>query len=119
MSRQDSNIKDADTFGDDVVESLKDFIALRKRGEPITVRTVKLDLEPAAYSPEQIRQLRVGLGVSQAVFAKLLAVSTKLVQHWEHGERLPQPIARRLLDEVRENPGRWKAKLESKGQLVG
>ena len=85
----------------------------REKGQTLTVRTVRLDMEPAEYSAQDIKRLRAGLGVSQAVFARLLAVSAKLVQHWEHGERDPQPIARRLLDEIRSDPERWMAKLGS------
>lgn len=113
------NTRVPSSFGQDVLASLRDFVSHVERGEPITVRTVRLELEPTDYSPEDIKELRQQLGVSQAVFAKLLAVSAKLVQHWEHGERLPQPIARRLLDEIRSDPKRWKAKLRAGMQSAG
>ena len=106
-------INEAPTFGEDVVASLRDFVGRREKGETLTVRTVRLDLAPAEYSPEDIKRLRAQLGMSQAIFARLLAVSAKLVQHWEHGERNPQPIARRLLDEIRSDPEHWIAKLKS------
>jgi putative transcriptional regulator len=118
MAKNKKRIAEAPTFADDVVASLRDFVRRREKGETLTIRTVKLDLEPAEYSPADIQQLRALLGMSQAVFAKLLAVSAKLVQHWEHGQRSPQPIARRLLDEVRADPERWKAKLNPEQHLA-
>ena len=35
--------------------------------------------------------------MSQAVFARVLAVSAKTVQSWEQGTRVPSPSARRLI----------------------
>ena len=105
-------INKAWTFGEDVVVSVRDFVGRREKGETLTVRTVGLVLAPTEYSPADIKRLRAQLGMSQAIFARLLAVSAKLVQHWEHGERNPQPIARRLLDEIRSDPEHWIKKLK-------
>jgi putative transcriptional regulator len=71
--------------------------------EQLTVRTVEIN-DPGTYTARQIRVLRNKVGVSQAVFAKMLGVSTVLVQHWEQGLAVPRPIARRLLDEVSRDP---------------
>jgi DNA-binding transcriptional regulator YiaG len=49
------------------------------------------------------------MGVSQAVFARLLGVSVVLVKSWEAGTREPSPLARRLLDTIRANPPAWLA----------
>ncbi|HTW93653.1 MAG TPA: hypothetical protein VMD30_02590 [Tepidisphaeraceae bacterium] len=78
-----------------------------------TVRTIELPREPSEYAPRQVRALRHSLHVSQALFASLLGVSTVLVQAWEQGKRKPNPMARRLLDEVRTNPNHWLAMLRS------
>lgn len=99
------------TFGQAVIDSLKDFVAKAERGEPITVRTVRLNLQPHNYRARDVRLTREKLGVSQAVFAQLLAVSVDLVQAWEQGVRKPQPIACRLLDEVNSDPKRWLKRL--------
>lgn len=106
-----TSTKESTSFGEDVLASLKDFTERVAKGETITVRTVRLDLEPAKFTAQDVKRLRRALGVSQAVFAKLLAVSAKLVQHWESGEREPSPLARRLMDEVREDPNRWIGKI--------
>src|SRR4051794_37656240 len=67
--------------------------------ELFTVKTVEVP-DPGGYRPRQIRELRELLGVSQAVFARLLGVSLVLVKSWERGVREPSPLARRLLDTI-------------------
>ena len=42
--------------------------------------------------------------MSQAVFARVLNVSTKTVQSWEQGERKPSRAALRMLQLFREHP---------------
>jgi DNA-binding transcriptional regulator YiaG len=68
-----------------------------------TVRTIEV-IEPSVYSARGIRAVRKSLNVSQALFAQLLGVSPALVRAWELGTRQPAPIARRLLDRVKETP---------------
>ena len=106
-------IKPETSFGDDVLHGLRDFFAAVKRGEPITQRTVKLDLAPARYKPADVKRLRESLGVSQAIFGQLLAVSTELVQKWERGTRVPQPVHRRILDDLSLDPKRWLQRLSA------
>jgi putative transcriptional regulator len=71
-----------------------------------TVRTVEIP-DPNTYRARQIRDLRVSLGVSQALFAHLLGVSVVLVKSWERGTRDPSLMARRLLDTIKADPSRW------------
>ena len=42
--------------------------------------------------------------MSQAVFARMLNVSTKTVQSWEQGQRSPSQAALRLIQVFRQNP---------------
>jgi len=53
-------------------------------------------------SPKQIAALRRRAGVSQAVFASYLNVTTGLVSKWERGEKQPQGPSLKLLALVRE-----------------
>ncbi|HSZ54767.1 MAG TPA: helix-turn-helix domain-containing protein [Tepidisphaeraceae bacterium] len=76
----------------------------------LTMRTVEIP-EPSRYTPKQVKALRQRLGVSQAVFAELLAVSAQLVAHWEYGIRKPAPLACRLLDKIEENPSAYLSSL--------
>ena len=53
------------------------------------LRTTVLPPQPAPVSAAQVRRLRKRLKASQAVFARYLNVSTKLVQAWEADRRQP------------------------------
>ena len=104
------------SIGEEIIEGLKSFRDTLRRGEPVekkfTVRTVELDLEPREYGPDDVRAVREQLSVSQALFARMLAVSVETVQGWEQGLRKPQPIARRLLDMIKADVESWRRILE-------
>jgi putative transcriptional regulator len=53
-----------------------------------------------AMSPEKIIEVRTKAGVSQAVFAKYLTVTTGTVSKWESGKKHPSGPALKLLDLV-------------------
>jgi DNA-binding transcriptional regulator YiaG len=105
MKREKASHKSS--FGKAVIDSLKEFIVAAERGEPITARTVKLDLEERTYNRQEIKNIRGKLGVSQAVFAQLLSISVKTIQAWESGASSAPPLACRLLDEVDSDPMGW------------
>lgn len=63
--------------------------------------------DPKEYDAGAVKATRQRLGVSQAVFARLLGTSVKLVQAWEIGGRQPSAMARRLMDEFNRDPRRW------------
>ncbi len=65
-------------------------------------------IQPSTYTPAAVRALRQRVGVSQAFFSHLVGVSVELIESWEQGLRQPRPIARRLLDEIARDPGRWR-----------
>ncbi len=48
-------------------------------------------------TPDEIRALREREGVSQAVFARYLNVTTGLISQWERGEKHPQGASLKLL----------------------
>lgn len=56
------------------------------------------------YSKADIGRIRDELGVSQAVFARALNVSTGSVRSWEQGTRVPDGAAARLLQIAHEHP---------------
>src|SRR5688572_20554054 len=94
-------------FGKAVIASLKEFLSAAERGEPMTTRTVKVNLEPNEYRAQDVKRIRQRMKVSQAMFARLMAVSVKLVQGWEAGTHKPTGPASRLLDEIRIDPQQW------------
>lgn len=108
------------SLGDELVrglsglrDALRDGADLRQR---FTARTVTLDLEPGPFSSRDIRALRARLGVSQAVFARLIGVSAKTLQSWEQGNP-PPAIARRLFEVIVGNPRPWERMLQGASPL--
>ena len=100
--------------GGKIIAGLKEIVEALESGEPLekrlTVRHVTVP-EPGEYTARQIKALRARLGVSQRLFAHLMGVSAILEQAWEQGRRVPSNTARRLLDEIERDPGRWSAML--------
>ena len=87
----------------DLADTLDSGIPLEKK---YTVRHVRI-AEPGDYAATDVRRLRRKLGLSQPVFARLLGASSVLIQKWEAGERHPDGMARRLLDDIKRDPKRW------------
>jgi len=54
--------------------------------------------------PKEIRTLREGLNLSQAVFGRVLNVPQVTVVKWERGERKPSGAALRLLEIAERSP---------------
>ena len=67
------------------------------RGEP-SLKTTTLPLPPPPAGKARVTALRKKLTMSQSVFAATLNVSTKLVQSWEQGVRMPDRGELRLID---------------------
>ena len=100
--------------GPRLIESLTELRDALASGRPLderfTVRTARLPEQPSRYTWQDIKKLREEqMRVSQAVFARLLGVSAPLVRAWESKaqRRVPPPMARRLLDQIRQNPQGW------------
>ncbi len=68
------------------------------------LRTTELPSPPRPVDGGAVRKLRNRLKMSQAVFARYLNVSTKLVQAWESGRRTPDGPALLLVRLVERNP---------------
>ncbi len=56
--------------------------------------------ETHELSAPKIKRIRISSGVSQAVFAKVLNVSSAAIKQWERGERKPSGAALKLLNLV-------------------
>lgn len=99
--------------GKEIMAALAEVRAAILSGDPhrgMTVREVEIP-DPGDYNGKSVRALRNKLGVSVAVFGRLVGVSAKLVEHWEQGRRQPAPIARRLLDRINRDPAGYVADL--------
>lgn len=74
------------------------------KGE-LTLKTVQVPEAPPEIDAPTLVALREAAQMSQAVFAKVLYVSSKTVQSWEQGVRVPSMAARRLIHIFTEQPG--------------
>ena len=109
-----------------IIQGLQGFSKALKQGEDIserfTCRKVVLNLQPTSYTPQEVKETRALLGMSQSLFAKFLGVSVSLVQAWEQGQRKPEPMACRFLDEIRTDPEHWRERFfqlaEPKGETA-
>ena len=72
----------------------------------ITLKTTTLEMpdRPPEVDAKELTKLRLKSGMSQAIFAQVLDVSTKTVQSWEQGQRKPSQAALRLIQVFRQNP---------------
>ena len=70
----------------------------------VDLRTVEIPPRPRPMKPAEIRALRGGLNASQALFARLLNVSSNAVESWEQGIRQPRQATLKLLHLARKNP---------------
>ena len=68
------------------------------------LRTTTLPLPPKPLNGRAVKRLRATLHASQAVFARYLNVSTKLIQAWEANRRNPEGPALVLLHIAAEQP---------------
>ena len=111
-----STSRKSNSIGDKIVGRLKGFVDAVENGndvrERFTCRTIRLNLEPQAYSPKLVKETRDLLGASQAIFAQFLGVSPSAVQDWEQGAKPPKGSACRLMDEIRRNPDYWIRRLK-------
>lgn len=78
-----------------LVESTEEALQ-HARGKRV-LRTTVFPAAPVPLAAPEIRGIRQRVNASQAVFARYLNVSTKLVQAWEAGRRTPEGAALRLL----------------------
>ncbi len=88
---------------DDLMEGVA-AMAAHRTGK-ITLRTHDVEaLPPLAISGPVIRSTRERMGVSRAVFARRLRVSTRTLESWEQGRSSPNAQAAALILMVREYP---------------
>ena len=78
--------------------------ASEKSGIKLDLRSVEIPPRPKPMKGSDIRALREGLNASQALFARLLNVSSIAVESWEQGVRQPRQATLKLLHVARKNP---------------
>ena len=73
-------------------------------GGKLDLRAVEIPPRPKPMKPADIRALREDMNASQALFARLLNVSSNAVESWEQGLRQPRQATLKLLHVARKNP---------------
>jgi putative transcriptional regulator len=73
-------------------------------GGKVDLRSAEIPPRPKPMKPADIRSLRQDLNASQALFARLLNVSSNAVESWEQGLRQPRQATLKLLHVARKNP---------------
>ncbi|MBD0320740.1 MAG: helix-turn-helix domain-containing protein [Gemmatimonadetes bacterium] len=109
--RQDDIEVTEENFGDLLVASLTEARAVA-RGEADPARRVRRRLTargttvqpPRAYEARTIQGIRERMGLSQAVFARVLNASSDTVKAWEQGKRQPDGMALALLEVAERHP---------------
>lgn len=115
MDKMKNNRENAASVENEILAALSEFTEALEKGEVtkrLTCRQIKLNLEPASYDADSVKQVRKLLGVSQALFAKILGVSLRTVRAWEQGINTPNPMACRFMDEIRHDPAYWLERLK-------
>jgi len=78
--------------------------AAAENGGKVDLRAVEIPPRPKPMKPADIRALRENLNASQALFARLLNVSSNAVESWEQGIRQPRQATLKLLHVARKSP---------------
>ena len=84
----------------------------------LTVRRVKLHLEPRAISGAEIKEIRQSFNASQGVFAMFIQVPVRTLQEWEQGRSTISGSAARLIDEMIRDPEYWRARLHESFEMA-
>ena len=70
----------------------------------LDLRKAEMPGRPKPMKPGDIRALRNSMNASQALFARLLNVSSNAVESWEQGIREPRQATLKLLHIAKKNP---------------
>jgi len=107
MSRKKINTEVEYEFsGSDLIGAAQELVNDLRTGRVGSLRSTTLSLpKPASeLKPSQIRGIRVKMGASQAVFARLLNVPKGTAIAWETGARRPSGAALKLLHIAKQKP---------------
>ena len=89
---------------DEIMKGLNEAIAF-EQGNLQGVKKHKYTvIEVSDFLPEEIKQIRLQMGMTQNIFAACIGVTKKAVEAWERGSSRPDGAARRTLGIIRKNP---------------
>ena len=88
----------------ELVRAVKGGIEALREGRGLRLSRITIP-PPPKYTSKQIASLRrEKLRMSQAVFARYMGVSPRIIQAWEQGWRKPSTPARRLIQLAARKP---------------
>ena len=98
--------KNYEFSGADLISAANEGLAALRSKNLGNLRTTTLDLPKPApkLAAKDIRKIRMRLGASQAVFARLLNIPTRTAIDWESGEQRPSGAALKLLNIAQRQP---------------
>ena len=96
MMKHQSGGDPMNSMFEDLCEGLQEAIDYEKGNRDAKVRTFLVS-PVKRYKKNEIRDLRISSGMTQAVFADLMGVSKKTVEAWECGRTHPTGAACRLM----------------------
>ncbi len=86
-----------------IMQGLEEAIAYNQG--KITARTKTISVSPLPeYDAHAIKSIRKAMGMTQALFAGVMGVSTKTVEAWESGKNIPNGSAKRILSIFQADP---------------
>ena len=116
MATKSARAREAKKIEADFIAGLKVLSATVKAGglkalkekHGIPIPPAKVIHELPVVTKKEAVEARQALGVSQAVFARILGASPQAVRAWEQGTKPPSGMARRLIGEIRHDPAYWR-----------
>ena len=88
----------------ELTESLNEVLEHAQGKVTLKTKNVQIPAPPKARPAKDIVRLRKRLGISQAVFARMLGVARDTEISWEQGRRTPSGPALRLLEIAERHP---------------
>ena len=84
--------------GSRIIESMQEAVAIAQGSLP--------EGTYAVHIPESVdvKEIRAGMGLSQAGFAARFGLSLHTLRNWEQGKRTPDPAARAYLKVIAKAP---------------
>lgn len=123
MTKKEENAIEvtSENFGELLLQSLGEALAI-ERGEAVAARRVRrvatvreaAVVPPRGYDAKGVQAVRERLGLSQAVFARVLNASAETVKAWEQGKRAPDGMALALLQVADEHPQALMSRIRTK-----
>lgn len=92
-----------DNIYESIIQGLNEAVEYEKGN--IKAKTIRCTVNPIPnFSPQEIRDLRNNLSMTQSTFAAVIGVSQKTIEAWERGTNEPIGSARRILSMLQADP---------------